>query len=120
MKQAAGRFITTPAPEYDANDNVITATAPNGAVSTAVYDNADQLSYSLAPVDLAGDPQRKTSFTYDKVGNVLTTTEPKGNLTTSTVGDFVTTNSYDEIYQLTRSSTPRTKRSATSTTTSAT
>ncbi len=93
-------YITTPAPVYDPNDNVTTSTAPTGAVTTAVYDAADQLSYTLAPVDEAGDPQRKTSFTYDKVGNLLSTTEPKGNLT-STVGDYVTTNAYDEIYQLT-------------------
>jgi RHS repeat-associated protein len=93
-------YIITPAPVYDANDNVTTATAVNGAVSTAAFDDADQLSYSLAPVDSAGDPQRKTSFTYDRVGNLLTTTEPKGNLTT-TAGDYVTTNTYDEIYQLT-------------------
>jgi RHS repeat-associated protein len=97
--QAAGVFITTPAPVYDANDNVTASTAPNGAVTTSVYDDADQLSHTLAPVDVAGDPQRKTSFTYDKVGNLLTTTEPKGNLT-ATAGDYVTTKAYDEIYQL--------------------
>lgn len=75
------------------------AYAPNGAVSTASYDKADQVIYTLAPVDVAGDPERKASFTYDKVGNLLTTTEPKGNLTPE-AGDYVTTNGYDEIYQL--------------------
>jgi RHS repeat-associated protein len=99
-KQAENKFITTPAPEYDTNDNVTKATAPNGAVTTAVYDKADQLEHTLAPVDEVGDPQRKTSFTYDKVGNLRTTTEPNGNLTPE-AGDFVTTNNYDEIYQLT-------------------
>ncbi|MFG1777592.1 DNRLRE domain-containing protein [Micromonospora sp. NPDC049048] len=98
--QAAGDFVVTPAPKYDQNDNVYESYAPNGAVSKAVYDQADQVTYTLAPVDVAGDPERKTSFTYDKVGNLLTTTEPKGNLTTL-AGDFVTTNVYDEIYQLT-------------------
>jgi RHS repeat-associated protein len=97
--QANNVFITTPARTYDANDNTTVATAPNGAVTTAVYDTADQLVESLAPLDNAGDPQRKSSFTYDKVGNLLTSTEPKGNLT-ATAGDFVTTNAYDEIYQL--------------------
>ncbi|WP_176738273.1 DNRLRE domain-containing protein [Micromonospora pallida] len=100
VKQAEGRFVTTPAPTYDENDNVLEAFAPNGAVSSAVYDEADQVEYTLAPVDVAGDPQRKTSFTYDKVGNLVTTTEPKGNLTPDD-GDYVTTNHYDEIYQLT-------------------
>ena len=93
-------YIVTPAPIYDPNDNITTSTAANGAVVTVVLDDADRLSFALAPVDAAGDPQRKTSYTYDKVGHVLTTTEPKGNLS-ATVGDFVTTSTYDEIYQLT-------------------
>ncbi|GAA4572708.1 hypothetical protein GCM10023176_36200 [Micromonospora coerulea] len=99
--QAAGVFITTPAPTYDANDNVTQSTAPNGAVMTASYDAADEVTWTKAPVDVAGDPERKTSFTYDKVGHLLTTTEPKGNLTTSDATDYLTTNAYDEIYQLT-------------------
>ncbi|MBQ0894377.1 hypothetical protein KBX37_14940 [Micromonospora sp. U56] len=98
-KQLAGEFITTPAPIYDVNDNVIQSTAANGAVTNASFDNADQVTYTLAPVDVTGDPERKTSFTYDKVGNMLTTTEPKGNLTPTIAGDYVTTNGYDEIYQ---------------------
>jgi len=97
--QTAGKLITTLAPTYDANDNVTASVAPNGAVNTAVYDNADRLASTLAPLDNAGDPERKASYTYDKVGNLLTTTEPKGNLT-GTVGDNTTTNSYDELYQL--------------------
>ncbi|MET7818024.1 DNRLRE domain-containing protein [Micromonospora zamorensis] len=99
--QAAGVFITTPAPTYDANDNVTQSTAPNGAFSTASYDAADQLTWTKAPVDVSGDPERKTSFTYDKAGNLITTTEPKGNLPTSNPADYRTTNAYDEIYQLT-------------------
>ncbi|MFD6679900.1 golvesin C-terminal-like domain-containing protein [Micromonospora parva] len=98
--QAAGVYITTPAPTYDVNDNVTQSTAPNGAVSTAFYDAADQLSWTKAPVDVAGDPERKTSFTYDKVGNLRTTTEPKGNLPEANPADYRTTNAYDEIYQL--------------------
>ncbi|MGK5441503.1 DNRLRE domain-containing protein [Micromonospora sp. URMC 105] len=97
--QAAGEWITTLAPKYDQNDNVYESYAPNGAVTKAFYDKADQLDYTLDPVDITGDPERKTSYTYDKVGNLRTTTEPMGNLTT-TVGDYTTTNGYDEIYQL--------------------
>ncbi|SCL69514.1 DNRLRE domain-containing protein [Micromonospora peucetia] len=99
--QSAGDLVVTPAPKYDENDNVYESYAPNGAVSKASYDQADQVTYTLAPVDVTGDPERKTSFTYDKVGNLVTTTEPKGNLTPTVAGDFVTTNAYDEIYQLT-------------------
>ncbi|MFD4259275.1 DNRLRE domain-containing protein [Streptomyces sp. NPDC058534] len=99
--QAAGDLITLAAPEYDANDNVTKATAPNGAVSTAVYDAADQITSDTAPKDTATSAERKTVYTYDKVGNLRTTTEPKGVLTTADTTDHVTTNFYDEIYQLT-------------------
>ncbi|MFI6737858.1 RHS repeat-associated core domain-containing protein [Nonomuraea sp. NPDC050451] len=97
--QTAGQFVVTPAPEYDPNDNATRVTAPNGAVATAAYDAADQLSHLLEPKDEPGGPERKTSYTYDRVGNVRTVTEPKGNLT-ATAGDFTTTYGYDEIYQL--------------------
>ncbi|KPI07887.1 RHS repeat-associated core domain containing protein-containing protein [Actinobacteria bacterium OK006] len=95
-----GVVITTPAPVYDANDNVTRSTAPNGAVSTAVYDSADQVSSATVPTNNLTDP-RATSYTYDKVGNLKTTTEPKGTVTTTDATDYVTTNNYDEIYQLT-------------------
>ncbi|MFF3250744.1 DNRLRE domain-containing protein [Actinacidiphila glaucinigra] len=99
--QAAGVLITTPEPVYDANDNVTTSTAPNGAVSTAVYDEADQITSATAPKDTPTSPDRTSVYTYDKVGNLKTSTEPKGTLTTTDPDDFVTTNTYDEIYQLT-------------------
>ncbi|MFD0078461.1 DNRLRE domain-containing protein [Streptomyces sp. NPDC127166] len=96
--QAQGVFITTPAPVYDANDNVTTSTAADGVVSTALYDTADQVTESTGPDNnLSG---RTTRYTYDKVGNLKTTTEPKGVATTSVPDDYVTTNTYDEIYQL--------------------
>ncbi|MGA4840064.1 RHS repeat-associated core domain-containing protein [Streptomyces sp. G45] len=99
--QAAGVYITTPAPDYDANDNVTKSTAPNGAVSTAVYDKADQVTEATAPKDTDTSGERRTRYAYDKVGNLLTTTEPKGVATPSDPDDYVTTNHYDEIYQLT-------------------
>ncbi|HEX6681375.1 MAG TPA: RHS repeat-associated core domain-containing protein, partial [Candidatus Limnocylindrales bacterium] len=101
LNQSAGQFITTPAPEYDANDNVTLTAAPNGAVTTASYDAVDRLMHSLAPVDQAGGPQRKTSYTYDKVGNVLSATEPRGNLTATPTDDFTSRLVYNEIYELT-------------------
>ncbi|ORT59515.1 DNRLRE domain-containing protein [Streptomyces sp. CB03238] len=96
--QAAGVFITTPAPVYDANNNMVKVFSPNGAESSSVYDAADQVTATLAPKDLDTDDERRTTTTYDKVGNVKTVTEPKGNLT-ATVGDYTTTYTYDEIYQ---------------------
>ncbi|MGW5472148.1 golvesin C-terminal-like domain-containing protein [Streptomyces chartreusis] len=99
--QGAGTLISTPAPEFDANDNATTVTAPNGAVSKAVYDAADQITSAMAPKDSPTAPERTTAYTYDKVGNVKTVTEPKGTATTSVPGDYLTTNNYNEIYQLT-------------------
>ncbi|MFC5264964.1 polymorphic toxin-type HINT domain-containing protein [Kribbella qitaiheensis] len=97
--QQANLYITTPAPLYDANDNVTQATAPNGAISTNAYDDADQLISSKAPKDLTTDPDRETKYEYDVVGNLLRQTEPKGSLTPDTT-DFVTSYSYDPVYQL--------------------
>ncbi|MEU6304790.1 DNRLRE domain-containing protein [Streptomyces chartreusis] len=99
--QVAGELITAPAPAYDANDNITTSTAPDGAVSTAVYDRADQMTSATEPKYTATSDERRTLYTYDKVGNLTTTTEPKGALTTADTTDYVTTNHYNDIYQLT-------------------
>jgi RHS repeat-associated protein len=94
---AAGDLIITPAPVYDGNDNVTRSTLANGAVYTSAYDANDRVTSVLEPRDDDG-PERKTSFTYDKVGNQRTVTEPNGNLTDAP-GDYTTTYGYDEIYQ---------------------
>ncbi|MFF3288094.1 DNRLRE domain-containing protein [Streptomyces sp. NPDC003023] len=96
--QKAGVFITSPAPVYDANDNVTRSTSPAGAVSQAVYDAADQVSEATDPDN--NTTGRRTVYTYDTVGNLRTTTEPKGVATTSDATDYVTTNNYDAVYQL--------------------
>lgn len=96
-----GVVLTTFAPEYDENDNVKVSKAINGAISTAVYDKADQIVSATAPQDTATSGKRESTYTYDKVGNLRTTTEPKGTATTTDATDFVTTNTYDEVYQLT-------------------
>ena len=95
---ANGRLLTTEASVYDANDNILTAYAANGTATTSAYDKADQVIESVAPKDESTDPERKTTYTYDKVGNVLTATEPQGNLTTA-AGDYTLTTKYDAIYQ---------------------
>ncbi|NUT32038.1 MAG: DNRLRE domain-containing protein [Hamadaea sp.] len=100
IDQGAGQFAVTPAPIYDANDNVVRSTAANGAVTDAGFDACDRVTFVLAPKDAAGDPERRTTYTYDKVDNLRTETQPKGNLTT-TAGDFVTTYAYDEVHRLT-------------------
>ncbi|MBZ3902851.1 golvesin C-terminal-like domain-containing protein [Streptomyces griseiscabiei] len=96
--QQAGEFIVTPAPEYDRNDNTLVFTAPNGVAGRSEFDAADQLLKSVQPGDEEGAPERVSTFTYDKVGNQLTSTEPKGSLTEEP-GDFTSTTRYDEVYQ---------------------
>lgn len=96
--QASGDLITTPAPVYDANDNITRTVSPNGSLSDSVYDKADQLSAATMPGDEATDPVRRTTATYDKVGNVVTITDPRGN-ETPTVGDHTSTTRYDAVYQ---------------------
>ncbi|MFJ3405317.1 DNRLRE domain-containing protein [Promicromonospora sp. NPDC090134] len=101
VRKSADETITTPAPVYDANDNVTTATAPNGAVSTATYDKTDQVTKSTMPKDTPTGPERASVYAYDTVGNLATVTEPKGVATTGDATDFVTTYGYDAIYQQT-------------------
>ncbi|MFB6962843.1 DNRLRE domain-containing protein [Streptomyces sp. NPDC056309] len=96
-----GVVITTPAPEYDPNDNVTKSTATNGAVYLAAYDAADQVVSLTNPKDTSTSEERKSTYTYDKVGNAKTITEPRGNLAGAAAGSYTTTNNYDEIYQLT-------------------
>lgn len=99
--QASGVVVTTPAPVYDANDNVTSSTAPNAAVMTAAYDAADQMVSSSDPKDTPTGPGRLTNYTYDKTGHLRTTTQPKGTATSADPNDYVTTHNYDEIYELT-------------------
>lgn len=94
-------FIVTPAPTYDDNDNAVESTAPNGAVGAAVFDADDRLRSVTLPGNSADGPERVASYTYDRVGNLLTETEPLGNLTPADPADFVTRHGYDAIYQQT-------------------
>ena len=60
-----------------------------------MYDSADQITSATEPKNHTTDPDRTTSYTYDKVGRLITTTEPKGTLTTTDATDYVTTNTYE-------------------------
>ena len=95
--QAAGVYITNPAPVYDANDNVTTSTAPNGAVYSSVYDAGDQVASFTEPKDTPTGQARTTTYAYDTVGNQLSVTLPKGNLAGATAGEHTTTYTYDEL-----------------------
>ncbi|WP_052433356.1 DNRLRE domain-containing protein [Streptacidiphilus carbonis] len=93
--QANGVYVTTPAPVYDANDNVTQKTAPNGAASTASYDADDELTASTTPPDTSSGAAPTTSYTYDAVGNRLTATSPDGNVPGAAAGSYTTTTAYD-------------------------
>jgi RHS repeat-associated protein len=96
---ATGRYITTPAPVYDKNDNVTQATSPTGAVSTATYDKQDRSVTVVAPKDTATSAAPTTTYEYDQVGNVTRVTSPRGNLTPANTGDFSTSYVYNELDQ---------------------
>lgn len=94
---AAGKYVLTPPPVYDKNDNVTEQTSPTGAVTRAVYDAADQTSTMTEPKDDTSAPDRVTRYDYDQVGNVVKITEPKGTLTAADTTDFATVYVYDEL-----------------------
>jgi YD repeat-containing protein len=95
----ASEFLTTPAPVYDTNDNVIAAAAPNGAVTLTEYDPTDRPLLITLPENTPGGPSRVASVVYDRVGNVVSQTEPLGNLTPADPDDHVTRFTYDDVYR---------------------
>ncbi|MFI5889955.1 DNRLRE domain-containing protein [Actinoplanes sp. NPDC051513] len=97
--QAGGVYVSTPAPAYDANDNVTRSTAANGAISTAVYDAADRTRSTTLPADSATAAARAITFAYDAVGNRLSTTEPNGNVPGAAAGSYTSTVGYDAADQ---------------------
>ena len=71
-RKSATETRTTPAPVYDFNDNVTISTAPNGAVSTATYDNADQVGRCPRTRPAADWPAERRGSTSKANGNVVT------------------------------------------------
>src|SRR6266446_3273855 len=66
--QVKGDFITTPAPVYDGNDNIVQASAPNGAVTAFTFDRNDELTTQFAPQDTPASPQRETTYSHGPAG----------------------------------------------------
>lgn len=95
-----GEYIVTPAPVYDAGGNIVETTAPNGAVTTHTYNAGGQLASTVLPSN-GSEESRKVTYSYDEVGNLLTQTQPKGNLTDGHSSDYVTTYAYNKIGELT-------------------
>ncbi|MDZ4402144.1 putative Ig domain-containing protein [Prosthecobacter sp.] len=94
---AAGRAVRTIAPpvngvsaitqmQYDAAGNAVRVTDPLGRVTDTQYDERNRAVAAYAPPvwdALAGATVRpSTQTTYDALGQVLTVTDPQGNVTT--------------------------------------
>ncbi len=97
--------------QYDTLGRAIETIDPVGNSTIVVYDNVgnkkkvingDQtVSYSYTDmyfveaeiVNEGKESERVTYYSYDKVGNVLTVTDPRGK---------ITTNEYDDLYRLTK------------------
>ncbi|MEU0880187.1 RHS repeat-associated core domain-containing protein [Lentzea sp. NPDC005914] len=97
---AAGKFIVTPGPRYDQNDNVLEKTAPNGAVSTASYGAMDEITSVTTPKDSATGKVKTSTYEYDAAGNLVKDTAPEGTLTRNDDKDFATTFAYDQLNRL--------------------
>ncbi|MEV6843620.1 DNRLRE domain-containing protein [Actinoplanes sp. NPDC051411] len=95
--QAGNVYVSTPAPVYDANDNMTQRTAPDGAASTATYDADDRATASTLPPDTATSAARTLTYTYDAVGQQLTVTSPNGNAAGAVAGAYTTTTAYDAV-----------------------
>jgi len=99
-------WITTPAPQYDGNDNVTQATAPNGAVTTFAFNAGDQLTSKVTPADTSSLPSPTTTYAYDADGNLTSQTAPDGNVPGATAGSFTATYGYDAINEQTSMTDP--------------
>jgi RHS repeat-associated protein len=110
---------------WDADNKVVTAKAPNGALTNWTYDPrtgvplsirdpeatkngtpAGTLGYQFGLGGYTADLTAKTSpegrrwtFAYDAKGNLTSVTDPKGTAT-ATAGDYQTTYTYDQHGQL--------------------
>lgn len=89
---------------YDLNDNVITTTAPNKAVTKLEYLADDQLKTATLPSN-GGTGLRVETSTYDVMGRLATVTTPEGNLTPEP-DDHVIRYDYDHLGQVTQVERP--------------
>lgn len=88
--QANNSYVISPAPVYDANDNVITATPDYASgypvansATTTVYDADDRPQTVTLPANNSTTP-RVITYGYDAVGNQTSVTQPLGNAATGT------------------------------------
>jgi RHS repeat-associated protein len=94
-------YITTPAPEYDGNDNVVKSFTATNAETAYTYNGNDELTVKQAPPDSSGTYQPETTYGYDPAGNQTSVTEPNGNVSGAAPGSYTTTYGYDAINEQT-------------------
>jgi len=94
-------MITIAAPVYDGNDNVKTSFDATGARTDYTYYNNDELITRLAPPDTNTTDRPKTTYIYDRRGNLSSVTEPNGNAAGAPPGSYTTSYGYDNINELT-------------------
>ncbi len=74
---------------YDARGNVVRVVDAEGGVRESTYDGEDNLLSETAWVVTPSGPQAlTTTFTYDRIGNQLSATDPLGNTTLTTFQVF--------------------------------
>jgi RHS repeat-associated protein len=66
---------------YDAFGRVLTATDPNGVVTTSTYGSFENLIEQVADSGGSGHLNATTLLGYDMLGNVISATDPNGNTT---------------------------------------
>src|SRR5260370_966067 len=64
-----------------------------------VYDANGRVTSSTLPQDTSTSPVRETTYTYEAVGNQLTTTSANGNVSGAAAGSYTTTTAYDALDQ---------------------
>jgi YD repeat-containing protein len=98
--------ITTPAPVYDGNDNVVTSYAANGAATNFTYDADDELVSQVTPLNTSDGSPPTTTYTYDADGDLASQTAPNGNVPGAAAGSSTTTYGYDAIGEATSVTDP--------------
>jgi len=84
---------------YDAAGNRTSITDATGAVWSTAYDPVGRVTEERSPAGRA-------TFTYDDVGNVLTETSPRGNATGATPGSFTTRHRHDPVGNIVSTTDP--------------
>ena len=80
---------------YDLNDNLLTSTAPNNAVTTTSYTVDDLAEAQTLPPNASNSTPRQTRYKHDALGRVTEVTSPQGTLTAADPDDHVIRYSYD-------------------------